>query len=63
MVHGGPFPATSNSRSSSVGTLAIDRFLRPVSYQNVPAALVPEVLGDGNPLDVWRQHDGRFARN
>ena len=63
MVHGGPFPATSNSQSTSVGTLAIDRFLRPVSYQNVPPALLPEVLGDANPLGVWRQHDGRFARN
>ena len=63
MVHGGPFPATSNSQSTSVGTLAIDRFLRPVSYQNVPPALLPEVLQDANPLGVWRRHDGRFARN
>ncbi len=37
MVHGGPFPATSDGRSTSVGTLAIDRFLRPVSYQDMPA--------------------------
>lgn len=42
MVHGGPFPATSDSRSTSVGTLAIERFLRPVSYQNLPQALLPE---------------------
>ena len=41
MVHGGPFPATSDSRTTSVGTLAIDRFLRPVCYQDLPAALLP----------------------
>ena len=48
MVHGGPFPATSDGRSTSVGTLAIDRFLRPVSYQDLPVDLLPEALrGDG----------------
>jgi NADP-dependent aldehyde dehydrogenase len=41
MVHGGPFPATSDSRTTSVGTLAIDRFLRPVCYQDLPASLLP----------------------
>ncbi|MEU5882396.1 aldehyde dehydrogenase (NADP(+)) [Spirillospora sp. NPDC047279] len=47
MVHGGPFPATSDSRSTSVGTSAIERFLRPVCYQDVPAALLPpELTGD-----------------
>lgn len=44
MVHGGPFPATSDSRTSSVGTVAIQRFLRPVSYQNLPQALLPDAL-------------------
>lgn len=44
MVHGGPFPATSDSRATSVGTLAIRRFLRPVSYQNMPAELLPPEL-------------------
>ena len=44
MVHGGPFPATSDGRSTSVGSLAIDRFLRPVCYQDVPTALLPEAL-------------------
>ena len=63
MVHGGPFPATSNAQATSVGTMAIDRFLRPVSYQNIPAALLPEVLRDDNPLAVWRQLDGQFARD
>lgn len=44
MVHGGPFPATSDSRTTSVGAAAIDRFLRPVCYQNVPFQLLPKVL-------------------
>ena len=47
MVHGGPFPATSDARSTSVGSLAIDRFLRPVCYQNLPPELLPPVLRDG----------------
>jgi NADP-dependent aldehyde dehydrogenase len=59
MVHGGPFPATSDGRSTSVGTLAIDRFLRPVSYQDMPAALLPKALLDG-PSVVLRRVDGVF---
>ncbi|WP_419809800.1 aldehyde dehydrogenase (NADP(+)) [Sphingomonas sp.] len=47
MVHGGPFPATSDGRTTSVGSLAIDRFLRPVSYQNLSPELLPAVLRDG----------------
>ncbi|WP_420606609.1 aldehyde dehydrogenase (NADP(+)) [Novosphingopyxis sp.] len=50
MVHGGPYPATSDSRTTSVGTLAIDRFLRPVCYQNLPLTLLPETLRDGTKL-------------
>ena len=46
MVHGGPYPATSDSRSTSVGSLAIERFLRPVSYQNMPTPLLPADLRD-----------------
>jgi NADP-dependent aldehyde dehydrogenase len=50
MVHGGPFPATSDGRSTSVGTLAIDRFLRPVCYQDMPDTLLPhELRGEGEP--------------
>jgi NADP-dependent aldehyde dehydrogenase len=60
MVHGGPFPATSDGRSTSVGTLAIDRFLRPVSYQDMPAALLPKALLEG-PSTVLRRVDGVFA--
>lgn len=59
MVHGGPFPATSDSRTTSVGTLAIERFLRPVAYQNIPDELLPEALRDGNPWDLPRVIDGR----
>jgi 2,5-dioxopentanoate dehydrogenase len=44
MVHGGPYPATSDGRSTSVGSLAIERFLRPVCYQDLPAALLPPEL-------------------
>ncbi|WP_333779656.1 aldehyde dehydrogenase (NADP(+)) [Saccharopolyspora indica] len=55
MVHGGPFPATSDSRTSSVGTLAIERFLRPVAYQDVPAALLPSAIaGEGTPNPARR---------
>lgn len=54
MVHGGPFPATSDARTTSVGTAAIQRFLRPVCYQNLPQALLPEALRDGNPSGVSR---------
>ncbi|PWC35737.1 aldehyde dehydrogenase (NADP(+)) [Azospirillum sp. TSO35-2] len=63
MVHGGPFPATSDSRTTSVGTLAIRRFLRPVCYQDLPAELLPEALRDGNPLGLWRRVDGVLGRD
>ncbi|MDI5934998.1 aldehyde dehydrogenase (NADP(+)) [Halomonas kalidii] len=59
MVHGGPFPATSDARSTSVGSAAIRRFLRPVCYQALPAGLLPEALRDGNPQGVTRLVDGR----
>ncbi|EHA14702.1 aldehyde dehydrogenase (NADP(+)) [Halomonas sp. HAL1] len=59
MVHGGPYPATSDSRSTSVGSAAIYRFLRPVCYQALPERLLPEVLKDGNPLGVSRLVDGK----
>lgn len=62
MVHGGPFPATSDPRSTSVGSLAIERFLRPVCYQDLPAELLPEAVKDDNPLELWRLRDGTFER-
>ena len=58
MVHGGPYPATTDGRTTSVGTLAIERFLRPVSYQSLPAALLPPELRDG--ADVPRLVDGKL---
>jgi NADP-dependent aldehyde dehydrogenase len=59
MVHGGPYPATSDGRSTSVGTLSIERFLRPVCYQDFPDALLPGVLkNDAPPLP--RRVDGTF---
>ena len=60
MVHGGPSPATSDSRVTSVGSMAIDRFLRPVCYQDFPAALLPEALQDANPLHLTRLIDGKL---
>ncbi len=57
-VHGGPYPATSDGRSTSVGTLAIDRFLRPVAYQDLPAALLPAELRDGD-AGIPRRVDGK----
>jgi alpha-ketoglutaric semialdehyde dehydrogenase len=58
MVHGGPYPSTSDGRTTSVGTLAIERFLRPVSYQAIPEALLPPELRDG--AGVPRLFDGKF---
>ena len=62
MVHGGPYPATSDARGTSVGTLAIDRFLRPVCYQNFPDALLPEALKNANPLGINRLVDGETTK-
>lgn len=59
MVHGGPYPATSDGRSTSVGTRAILRFLRPVCYQNFPDAALPETLQEANPLGLFRIVDGQ----
>jgi NADP-dependent aldehyde dehydrogenase len=59
MVHGGPFPATSDSRTTSVGSAAIHRFLRPVCYQSLPEGLLPDALKEGNPLNVTRLVDGK----
>ena len=61
MVHGGPYPATSDARGTSVGTLAIDRFLRPVCYQDYPDALLPDALKNANPLGLQRLVDGQHS--
>lgn len=62
MVHGGPFPATSNSRSTSVGTAAIYRFTRPVCYQNFPEDLLTDELKTDNPLGIMRLFNGDLKR-
>jgi len=59
--HGGPYPATTNSGSTSVGTAAITRFLRPVAYQNFPVALLPSALTDENPVRIPRRVDGHLV--
>ena len=58
MVHGGPFPSTSNAMFTSVGASAIDRFLRPVCYQDLPDALLPQAVQQANPLGLSRVVDG-----
>jgi alpha-ketoglutaric semialdehyde dehydrogenase len=62
MVHGGPFPATTDSKSTSVGTTAIFRFTRPVSYQGMPQALLPDELKNSNPLGIWRLVNGKLGK-
>lgn len=60
--HGGPYPATTDSRFTAVGTDAIKRFVRPVSYQNFPNSLLPDELKDGNPLGIWRIENNVFKK-
>ncbi|MGW7771509.1 aldehyde dehydrogenase (NADP(+)) [Pseudomonas machongensis] len=62
MVHGGPYPATSDARGTSVGTLAIDRWLRPVCYQNFPDEALPEPLKRANPLGIKRLVNGSVTQ-
>ena len=62
MVHGGPFPATSDGRSTSVGTRAILRFVRQVCYQSFPESALPSELKNNNPLKIWRLVDGSLSR-
>jgi 2,5-dioxopentanoate dehydrogenase len=63
IVHGGPYPATSDGRSTSVGSRAIFRFSRPVCYQNFPQSTLPEELHDDNPLHIWRMIDGAMTQD
>jgi NADP-dependent aldehyde dehydrogenase len=63
MVHGGPPPSTSDARATSVGAMSIERFLRPVCYQDFPADLLPEALQEGNPLHLWRLVDGKLQHD
>ena len=61
MVHGGPFPATSAPATTSVGSLAIERFQRPICYQDVPDELLPQAVRDDNPWGLTRRVDGRLV--
>jgi 2,5-dioxopentanoate dehydrogenase len=63
MMHGGPYPATSDGRSTSVGTNAIFRFTRLICYQNFPESTLPPELKDENPLRIWRMVDGEMTRS
>ena len=63
MVHGGPYPATTDSRSTSVGTQAIYRYTRPVCFQDFPDQLLPEALQRGNPLKIMRLINGEMKEN
>jgi len=58
MIHGGPYPSTSDGRTTSVGSKAIERFLRPVCFQNLPADLLPTAIGDANDWGIARRIDG-----
>jgi NADP-dependent aldehyde dehydrogenase len=62
IVHGGPYPATTDARGTSVGSAAIERFLRPVCYQNFPEASLPPALRDANPWNLTRLVDGESIR-
>ncbi|HMP81471.1 MAG TPA: aldehyde dehydrogenase (NADP(+)), partial [Verrucomicrobiota bacterium] len=59
MNHGGPYPATTDVRFTSVGTAALQRFVRPVCYQDFPASQLPDALKDGNPLGIRRLVNGK----
>lgn len=61
MQHGGPYPATTDVRTTSVGTAAIYRFARPIAYQNFPQSALPLELQDGNKLNIWRLVGGKMA--
>jgi NADP-dependent aldehyde dehydrogenase len=63
MLHGGPYPATTDSRSTSVGSQAIYRYTRPVCFQNFPQELLPPELQNDNPLHIWRKVDGELTKD
>ena len=63
MQHGGPYPATTDSRFTSVGTAAILRFARPVCFQNFAEKLLPAELQNANKLRIWRQINGRLTKD
>lgn len=62
MMHGGPFPATTDPRFTAVGIDAVKRWLRPVAYQNCPDRFLPVALQEGNPLGIWRRVNNEWVR-
>jgi alpha-ketoglutaric semialdehyde dehydrogenase len=60
--HGGPFPATTDSRFTAVGTDAVKRFVRPVAFQSFPESLLPEELKTSNPRNIWRLFNGEWKK-
>lgn len=62
MTHGGPYPATTDGKFTSVGTAAILRFVRPISYQNFPDAALPQELRNRNQRKIWRLVDGKWTQ-
>ncbi|MDG1276554.1 MAG: aldehyde dehydrogenase (NADP(+)) [Algoriphagus sp.] len=60
MQHGGPYPSTTDSRSTSVGAHAIKRFARPIAFQDMPNDLLPDALKNENPLGIMRQVNGEY---
>jgi NADP-dependent aldehyde dehydrogenase len=63
MQHGGPYPASSDSRFTSVGTMAIKRFVRPVAFQSWPDSQLPDELKNSNPLNIWRLINGERTKD
>jgi NADP-dependent aldehyde dehydrogenase len=61
--HGGPYPATTDARTTSIGTPAVERFVRPVCYQDFPQAALPPELRDENPRNIWRLVDGQMTKD
>jgi NADP-dependent aldehyde dehydrogenase len=63
MNHGGPYPATTDVRFTSVGTAALYRFVRPICYQSFPASLLPDALKNENPPGIWRLVNGKLTKD
>ena len=63
MVHGGPYPATTDSRFTAVGSQSIKRFIRPLSFQDAPEELLPMALRNENPLKIWRMINGDLSKD
>jgi NADP-dependent aldehyde dehydrogenase len=62
MVHGGSYPATTDSKITSVGTAAIERFVRMICYQDFPENFLPQELKNNNPLNIWRMVNGNLTK-